>query len=121
MDANYLISNLKNWVVIGDVLNESKYASKILRKFKEHSYTVSGVHPRGGDNIYTNLSQVPYKIEAIDLCINSIKGLEYLKEAKILDIKYVLIQPGASSDEIIEYCKENNITVVLECALISLG
>ncbi|MGL5068371.1 MAG: CoA-binding protein [Sarcina sp.] len=96
MDANYLISNFKNWVVIGDVLNTNKYASKILTQFKNHSYTVAGVHPSGGDGIYKALTEVPYKIDAIDLCINPIQGLKYLKSVKDLNIKYILIQPGAS-------------------------
>lgn len=110
----------KNWVVIGDVSNESKYASKILNKFKGKGTLVSGVHPKGGHEIYTSLKDVPYKIEAIDLCINPIRGLEYMKEAKELGIQNVLVQPGAESDDLINYCVENNINVVKGCALVSL-
>lgn len=120
MDANYLISNFKNWVVIGDILNRSKYANRILNDFKIHSYKVSGVHPKGGEGIYKTLADVPYKIEAIDLCINSVNGLNYLKQAKELNIKYVLIQPGASSKEILTYCANNDIVAVQGCALIAM-
>lgn len=119
MDIKELIK-INNWVVIGDVGNESKYAYKILNKFKEKGYIVSGVHPKGGNEIYKSLKEVPYKINAIDLCINSKLGLEYLKEANNLGIKNVLIQPGAESEEILNYCKENNINAIENCALVQL-
>lgn len=119
MDIKELIK-INNWVVIGDVGNESKYAYKILNKFKEKGYIVSGVHPKGGNEIYKSLNEVPYKINAIDLCINSKLGLEYLKEAKNLGIENVLIQPGAESEEILNYCKENNLNAIENCALVQL-
>ena len=119
MDIKELIK-LENWVVIGDVTNESKYAYKILNKFKEKGYKVSGIHPKGGEGVYKTIKEVPYKINAIDLCINSKLGIEYLKEASELGIKNVLIQPGAESEEILTYCKENGINVIENCALVQL-
>lgn len=119
MDIKELIK-LNNWIVIGDTNNESKYAYKILNKFNEKGYTVSGVHPKGGEGVYKTIKEVPYGIDAIDLCINPKLGIEYLKEAKGLGIKNVLIQPGAESEEILNYCKENNINAIENCALVQL-
>ena len=115
------LMELKNWVVIGDISTETKYANKILNKFKLKGYTVSGIHPKGGEGIYTNLKDVPYNVEAIDLCINARYGIEFLREAKELGIKNVLIQPGAESDEILKYCKENSINAIENCALVQLN
>lgn len=119
MEAKDIIKE-KNWVVIGDVTNTSKYAYKILEKFKLKGRVVSGVHPKGGEGIYKTLKEVPYKIDAIDLCVNTKLGLEFMKEAKELGISKVLIQPGAESQEIIDYCNENNIVAIEGCALVTL-
>ncbi|WP_066891975.1 CoA-binding protein [Clostridium nigeriense] len=119
MDIKELIMK-NNWVVIGDVNNKEKYAYKILEKFKDKGYTVAGVHPKGGEGVYKSLKEVPYKINAIDLCINSKLGIEYLKEARELEIKNILIQPGAESEEILVYCKENKINAIENCALVQL-
>ena len=119
MDIKELIKE-KNWAVIGDVTNESKYAYKILNKFKEKGYTVSGVHPKGGEGVYKTIKEVPYKIDAIDLCINSKVGIEYIKEAKSLGINNVLVQPGAESKEILTYCKEKGMNIIENCALVQL-
>ncbi|GAB6168076.1 CoA-binding protein [Clostridium carnis] len=119
MDIKEMIK-LKNWVVIGDVGNETKYAYRILKRFECCGYNVSGVHPKGGKNIYRSLKEIPYKIEAIDLCINPSLGLEYIKEANLFGIENILIQPGAESEEILNYCKEKSINVIQNCALVQL-
>lgn len=111
----------KNWCVIGDVGNETKYAYRILNKLKENGYNVVGVNSRGGESIYKSLSEVPYDIEVIDLCINPIKGIDFIKEVKKLSINKVLIQPGAESEEILKFCKENNIEAIEGCALVELS
>ena len=44
-----------------------------------------------------------------------------VQEAKELGIDKILIQPGAESEEIINYCKENSIEAVEGCALVELS
>lgn len=121
MKAHKLLK-YQNWVVVGDIGNPAKYANKILNRFINRGYNASGVNPRSNeDGIYKSLSEVPYKIEALDLCINPAAGLEIIKEAKSLEIRHILIQPGAESKEIIDYCKENDLNAVEGCALIELS
>lgn len=116
------LMNYKNWVVVGDVLNSSKYAYKILHKLKDNGYNVSGVNPKAKDgDICKSLKEVSYKIEVIDLCINPSLGIEIAKEAKILGIKYILIQPGAESEEILNFCRDNEIIAIEGCALVELN
>jgi len=121
MEAQQLL-NYENWVVVGDVLNSTKYAHRILNSLKEAGFNVVGVNPRDiSGNAYKSLGEVPYKIEVIDLCINSINGLAILKGALDLGIKKVLIQPGAESDEILEFCRSNDIIAIEGCALVELS
>lgn len=120
MALDFMKSN--NWVVVGDVLNSSKYAFKILNALKGKDFNVEGVNPRAkNDTVYKSLSEVPYKIDVIDLCINPIDGLKVMKEAKEMNINKVLIQPGAGSTEILNFCKESGIIAVEGCALIELS
>lgn len=121
MNYEELVQN-KNWVVIGDTLNSSKYAYKILNKLKEKGYNVAGVFPSDDrEKGYKSLKDVPYTIDVIDLCINSMFGIDFIKEAKELGIKKVLIQPGAESSEILNYCKSNGINALEGCALVALS
>ena len=121
MNASEMIKNLNEWIVIGDVITEGKYAKKILNKFNEKGYKVIGVHPKGGEGVFKEIDAVPFKPKAVDLCINPVSGFKYIKKLPLLGIKNVLIQPGASSDEIINFCKENDINLVEDCALVQLN
>ena len=111
----------KDWVVVGDVLNRLKYAYKILSSLKEAGFNVVGLNPSvKNEEAYSSLGDIPYKIEVLNLCINPIKGIEILKEAHELKIDKVLIQPGAESDEILNFCRENGIQAIEGCTLVEL-
>ncbi|MBZ9606645.1 CoA-binding protein [Clostridium estertheticum] len=121
MDASQFL-NYKNWVVVGDVLNPSKYAYKILNSLKKHGFNAVGVNPSiENEGIYITLSDIPYKVEVLDLCINPYKGIKILHEAHELKIDKVLIQPGAESPEIINFCKSSGMQVIDGCALVELS
>ena len=76
--------DFKNWVVVGDVLNPLKYAFKILNSLKRNEFNVVGVNPatqnKGVENkgVYNSLSDIPYNVEVLDLCINPYKGIKNL-------------------------------------------
>jgi len=111
----------KNWVVVGDVLNHLKYAYKILSSLKEADFNVVGLNPSvKNEEAYKSLADIPYKIDILDLCINPIKGIKILEEAHKLKIDKVLIQPGAESSEILEFCRKNGIEAIEGCALTEL-
>lgn len=121
MNANEFL-DYKNWIVVGDVLNPLKYAYKILDSLKKAGFNVVGVNPSvENEGVYNKLSDIPYKVEVLDLCINPHKGIKILKEAHELKIDKVLIQPGAGSPEIIQFCKSNGIKAIEGCALIELS
>lgn len=112
----------KNWVVAGDVSNTQKYASRIKNSLGIAGFNVSGVKPDvSEEGVYTSLRDVPYKIEVLDLCINSASGIGIVKEASELGVDKILIQPGAESSEILDFCRDNNINAVEGCALVELS
>ena len=111
----------KNWVVVGDVLNHLKYAYKILNSLKESGYNAVGLNPSvKNEEAYNNLNDIPYKIEILNLCINPNKGIKILQEANELKIDKILIQPGAESPEILNFCRENGIQAIEGCTLVEL-
>lgn len=121
MDASTFME-YKNWVVAGDVINEEKYAYKIKMRLEAAGYRVSGMKPGlSQEGVYPNLKEVAYKIEVLDLCINPKVGIKVVKEAKELGIDKILIQPGAESEEIIDFCRKHNIEAIEGCALVELS
>ena len=102
----------KVFTVVGNTVDEEKYACKIKKALMEAGYTVYAV----GKELMT-LDEIPApSIEVLDLCINPNKGLMLIKECS-KPIERVLIQPGAGSDEIKALLDERGIPWLDDCAL----
>ncbi len=101
----------KNFVVVGNTVNENKFAYKIKKELIKHGYSVYCV-----DKELESINDVEGEIDIIDLCVNHKKGINYLKECK-KDYKAVLIQPGAGSKEIYDFLESNNIDYLNDCVL----
>lgn len=108
------IMNYKNFAVIGNTIDSEKYAYKIKENLKYYGYNVYGVHKE-----YSVIDAIEEEVEVIDLCINPVLGLKYLKETK-KDYKVVLIQPGAESEEIKDYLNSINKPFLEGCALVGI-
>ena len=118
--ANFLA--YKSWVVVGDVSNEEKYAYKVLNSLRTAGYDVEGVNPRDvSGTVYKSLSEMPIKASVLDLCINPKSGIDIVKRAFELGMDKILIQPGAESEEILNFCSNNAINAVKGCALVELS
>lgn len=114
MDLQQIMQQ-KTFAVLGDTLNSEKYAYIIKHRLIEKGYKVYCV----GKEL-SSVNDIDDEIDIIDLCINSAKGIQLLKECK-KDFKCVVIQPGAESEEIINYLKENNIDYIEGCLLVGLS
>jgi predicted CoA-binding protein len=108
------IMNFKNFVVVGNTLDSEKYAYKIKNNLIHHGYNVYSVHKE-----YKSINEIENDIDCIDLCINPVLGLKYLKECT-KDYKVILIQPGAESEELINYIKSINKPFLEGCALVGI-
>lgn len=109
------IMEQNHFVVVGNTINPTKYAYLIKQRLLEHQYQVSCV----GKEL-ESIDEVEGEIDVLDLCIHPIKGLDLLKKMT-KSVKCVLIQPGAESDEIIDFLKENNITYLEGCLLVGIS
>lgn len=114
MELNEIMRS-RVFTVLGDTLNEEKYAYRIKHALKDAGYTVHCV----GKEL-ASLNDVPEEeIEVLDLCINPVRGLAMIRECR-KQIRVVLIQPGAGSDEIRQYLDQKNIPWLDGCALKAL-
>ena len=102
------------FVVVGDTLNEEKYAYKIKHELINSGYKVYCV----GKEL-NSLNDVDDEIDIIDLCINPPAGIKILKENK-KKFKGLIIQPGAGSDEIVEFLDKNNYEYMDGCLLVGI-
>lgn len=108
--------NQKSFAVVGSFRNQSKYAYRIFKKLKQKGHTVFPVNPRGGqvddDKCYPNIKDIPEDIDVADIVTPPRVTEAVVKDCKDRGVKKVWLQPGAESQEAIDFCKKNKIDVV---------
>lgn len=114
MDLQEIMSQ-RTFAVLGNTLDESKYAYKIKQGLQEHGYTVYSVGKE-----MESLNEIEEEIDIIDLCIHPAKGIKLLKECRKA-FKCIVIQPGAESEEILSYLNENHLPYIEGCLLVGLS
>lgn len=115
----------KNIAVIGATDKREKYGFKIHHKLEKMGYTVFPVNPNvdfiENNKVYNSINEVNKRIDAVSMIVNPQVGKTIIKEINKKNIDLVWFQPGAYDEELIEYCRENNIDVIYErCVLADL-
>lgn len=115
----------KKWAVVGATSNQGKFGYKIYQKLKRFGYEVYAVNPMyseiEGDKCYSSLSELPVKVDCVDVVVNPVKAAEALKEVIELGIENIWFQPGTFTPEIVEASEVAGInTVYLNCVLVEL-
>lgn len=110
MDVKEKMLESKTWVVVGVSSKKDKWGYKIWKILKEHGYKTYGVNPNydeiEGEKIYKSLSDLPEKVDVIDMVVPRKVSMETLKEAKDLGIEYIFFQPGTYDNEVVGLAEE---------------
>ena len=109
------VMDQQRFAVVGDTLNQEKYACRIKNSMLAAGYTVYAV----GKEL-KSLNDIPGEIDIIDLCIHPAKGLKLLQENK-KPFRCIVIQPGAGSPELLAYLEEQNLPYLEGCLLKGLA
>ena len=93
--------------VVGATNDASKYGNIIYRDLKNKKIKVYGINPKAttidGDKAYHSLGELGFAPDIIDMVIPPKLGLTMIKEAVANGYDNFWLQPGAESDEIIQY------------------
>jgi predicted CoA-binding protein len=108
------IMQYQTFAVVGNTTDPRKYACIIKEGLIEKGYTAFGVWKE-----MESIDAIEEEIEVLVLCINPKYGIEYLKECT-KEMKAVVIQPGAESQEIFDYLYEEGISYLEGCILVGL-
>jgi len=102
--------------VVGVSKDETKYGHKIFKDLLENSYNVTGLNRKGGEilgkKIYKSLTELEELPELVIFVLRPNIGILVLKQVNKLGIKNVWLQPGASSQEMVDYAQENDINLI---------
>ena len=115
--------NNRVWAIIGASENTQKFGNRIYRDLKRAGYEVYGVNPNAGsvdgDPTFSTLADLPVKPDVVDVVVPSWVGRRIAEDAAREGIALFWLQPGAESDELIEYAQSLGLQVIHDaCAMV---
>lgn len=115
--------NSRVWAVVGASQDPSKFGNRIYRDLKRAGYTVYGVNPDAqsvdGDTVYPTLADLPERPAVIDVVVPPWVGRRIADDAATAGVTLFWLQPGAESDELIQYAESLGLGVIHgACAMV---
>lgn len=108
---------LKKISIVG-VSRKKKFGNMLYDHFKTNGYVVSGVNPNmdsiSGDKCYHSLSEITDKPDLVILATRPKNAKNVLEECSQIGINKVFFAKGSETEQLLEYCKEKNITAVYD-------
>ncbi len=111
------------WAVVGVSEDPNKYGHLVFATLLDSGYHMYGVNPKGGEvrghKLYPTLADLPEKPEVVDVVVPPAVTEQIVRQCLDLGIARVWMQPGAESQEAIDFCEANGIQVVWDaCAMV---
>lgn len=111
-----------SFAVVGSFRNKAKFAYRILLELSRKGKIVFPVNPRGVKvdrlKCYPTLQDIKQEVCAAVIVTPAPVTEDIVKQCKILGINNVWMQPGAESNEAIDYCIKNDINVVYNACVL---
>lgn len=116
----------KSIAIIGVSNKEEKYGFRIFRDLTKAGYRVKGINPRNGEvlgkKIYRNLKELVDKPDLVITVVPPEVTEKIIDECKQLGIKKIWMQPGSSSEEVVQKAKQYGISATYNaCFMVEQG
>jgi hypothetical protein len=106
----------KTIALVGATDRREKWGWKILERLRARGFEVLPVHPTlaevGGARAYPSLRELPRRPDGVSLVVPPSATEQAVRLARELGIGRVWMQPGAESDDAIEWCDANGLECV---------
>ncbi len=98
--------------VVGATDNQRKYGNVIYLDLKQKGFRVYPVNPTrdtvDGDPTFATLADLPEPPDIVNFVVPPTRTLRVLKQAKELGFTTAWVQPGAESDDVLDYLDGHN-------------
>ena len=112
------ILSFKTWAVVGLSNNQERAAYRVAKTLIEKGHKVIPIHPKAetvhGQKGYAKLSDVPEKIEVVDIFVNSELAGAVVDEAINQNAKAVWLQLGVIDQVALDKAKAAGLLAVMD-------
>jgi predicted CoA-binding protein len=117
-----LLKESKTLAVLGVNQDFDSYANKIVRKIRQIGKIAYPVNPKYttlfDETVYASLNDLPTKPDVVVFVVNPNLGLTYLQTIKDLGTKYIWLQPGTISQDLLDKAEAMGLIAIEACVLV---
>lgn len=122
ISPDILLKESKTLAVLGVSQDFDSYANKIVRKIRQIGKIAYPVNPKYtslfDEPVYTSLSALPSKLDVVVFVVNPLIGISYLQAVVDLGVKYIWLQPGTISQELLDRAEALGLEAIEACVLV---
>ncbi|WEU40257.1 MAG: CoA-binding protein [Candidatus Odinarchaeum yellowstonii] len=106
----------RRFAVFGVSRDPGKYGYRVYFDLKAKGFEVYAVNPNidsvDGDRVYASVFDLPVKVDVAVLVVPPAVGLKVVEDCVRAGVGRFWLQPGAESEEILEFCEKSGVKVV---------
>jgi predicted CoA-binding protein len=108
--------------IVGASRSVRKFGNVAMRELRARGYRVYPIHPvaESIDTVpcYTRFEKLPERVDALLVVVPAIAAIDVVRDAAAAGVRYVWLQQGAESDDLLRVCRDLGLAVVSkECIL----
>jgi hypothetical protein len=116
----------KKIALVGASNKPEKWGYRILKALQAKGYQVFPIHPTidsiEGTKVFRSLRDLPERPDGVNVVVPPSATEEVVRLCKELALPLVWMQPGAESDDAIEFCDKNAMECIHhKCILVETG
>jgi uncharacterized protein len=116
-----LLESIKVIAMVGLSPNEEKPSNVVAKYLKNAGYRVIPVNPQNdeilGEKCYHTLSEIPEKIDVVDIFMRADKVVPVVEEAVTLEPKCIWLQLGIVNEEAKKIAETHGIMFVMDACM----
>lgn len=116
---------MKTVAVIGASSDRNKYGNKAVRAFRRAGYEVFPVNPSEpeveGLKVYPTIGEVPEALDKVTVYVRPAVLLKLLPEIAAKGCRELWLNPGTSSDSVLQEVERLGLNAVEGCSIIAIG
>jgi predicted CoA-binding protein len=113
-----LTSTGDTWAVVGLSNNQGRAAYGVAEMLQRHGKRIVPVHPKAetvhGEQGYVTLADIPFKVDVVDVFVNSALAGSVADEAVAIGAKAVWFQLGVIDEDAYERTRTAGIDMVMD-------
>lgn len=115
----------QRFALAGVKRNGEGFGNKVLQHMLQKGYEVIPIHPQaeeiGGVRCYPSLIELPVAVEGLILVVPPDQAEVLVRQADIVGIRRIWMQPGVESEDLLAYCDERCLEVIHDACLLQLA